>query len=70
MNFKITVTPDDGMYKRGVFVFDSRCPRPTRTTRRRCSARRRSSTRTSTWRATSASTSCARTGSQCSQYRA
>ena len=27
MNFKITVTPDDGMYKRGVFVFDFKVPK-------------------------------------------
>ena len=27
MNFKITVAPDDGMYKRGVFVFDFKVPK-------------------------------------------
>jgi len=27
MNFKIRVTPDDGMYKRGTFVFDFKVPK-------------------------------------------
>ena len=27
MNFKITVAPDDGMYMRGVFVFDFKVPK-------------------------------------------
>lgn len=54
LNFKLTIDPDEGMYKGGRFEFDFKINQNFPTTRPKSSAHRRSTTRTSIWRATCA----------------
>lgn len=54
LNFTLTIDPDEGMYKGGRFNFSFAINQNFPTTRPRSNARRRSTTRTSTSRATCA----------------